>query len=269
MVTGNGVKGYTKLHAKIINSSIWEEPVHVRIVWITMLALADQDGIVEGAVNGLARLSRVSLEECQEALERLMGPDPYSSDNTTGERVEAVPGGWFIINHANYRDKQTREQAMTAERVRRYRERRKQDAPLPSVTTVTANACNAPKRASASASASAHPSDFEEWYQQYPIKKGKKAAMAAWRKLTAEERKKAAEDIPVRLAFWKANNPKYEYVQHPATFLNQGGWDDEMVDRRSSRDVLEEQQADLKRQLQDPDANTFEEGNPDGTLSWD
>jgi len=263
------VKGYTKLHAKIVVSSIWEEPMHVRIVWITMLAMADQDGIVEGAVNGLARLARVTSEQCEEALTVLKGPDPYSSDGTTGERIEDVPGGWLVLNHANYRDKQTREQALTAERVRRYRERKKKDITLPSVTPVTANVGNAPKRASASASASASDDAFDSWYQQYPIKKGKKAAQRAWGKLKASERKAALDDIPKRLAFWKANNPKYEYIQHPATFLNNGGWEDEMVDRRKASDVLREQQAETKRQLQDPSKVDYTPDNEDGTSNWD
>jgi hypothetical protein len=118
--------GWTKLHSRIVVSSIWQEPDHVRLLWITMLAMADADGIVEASVGGLAKVANLSPELTREALETLMGPDSDSSDETTGERILAVPGGWFIINHASYRDRRTKQQEATAERVRRCRERKKQ-----------------------------------------------------------------------------------------------------------------------------------------------
>jgi len=145
------MKGYTKLHAKIVMSSIWRSPDHVRLLWITMLALANEDGVVEASLGGLADMARLSLVQTKDALVVLMSPDADSSDGTTGERIEPCPGGWLVLNHANYRDKQTRQQALTAERVRRHRERRRQEKE----ETVTPNECNAVKRPPASASACA------------------------------------------------------------------------------------------------------------------
>lgn len=112
---------FTKLHATILDSSVWLEPAHVRIVWITMLAMADQHGVVHASVGGLAHRARVSKEECEEALAVFLGPDPDSRDETSGERIEKVAGGWLVLNHANYRDRQTKQQALTAERVARHR----------------------------------------------------------------------------------------------------------------------------------------------------
>ena len=143
------MKGYTKLHGKIVHSSIWREPNHVRILWVTMLAMADQDGVVESSVGGLADVARLSVEECKEALSVLLSPDPDSSDGTTGERIMRIPLGWLVLNHSMYRDRQTRQQAQTAERVRRHRERKRQGVTLDEVTSGSA-----PKRAPASASAS-------------------------------------------------------------------------------------------------------------------
>lgn len=119
--------GFTKLHASILDSSIWGEPHHVRIVWITMLAMADAEGVVAASVTGIARRAVVTLDEAEDAIRVLSGPDQYSRDGTTGERIEAVPGGWMILNHRQYRDKQTDTQAATAARVRRHRERMKQN----------------------------------------------------------------------------------------------------------------------------------------------
>jgi hypothetical protein len=119
--------GWTKLHSRIVKSSIWSAPDHVRILWITMLAEADADGFVDSSVPGLKQTANLTLEQTEEALEVLEGPDPYSSDGTTGERVMRVPGGWWIKNHNHYRDVRTKKQQETARRVRKCRERKRQE----------------------------------------------------------------------------------------------------------------------------------------------
>lgn len=119
--------GFTKLHGLILDSSIWLESTDVRIVWITMMAMADKDGVVQASIGGLAARARVDREACVQALAILAGPDPDSRDGTTGERIEKTEGGWVLLNHANYRDKQTREQRLTADRVRRHRDGRRGD----------------------------------------------------------------------------------------------------------------------------------------------
>jgi uncharacterized phage protein (TIGR02220 family) len=102
----HSMTGYTKLFGSIVLSTIWREPNHVRIVWITMLALADKRGIVEGSVPGLADLCRVSVDECREALAKLKAPDPDSRTKAEGgRRILEVEGGWQLVNHAKYRAK--------------------------------------------------------------------------------------------------------------------------------------------------------------------
>lgn len=116
---------FVKLHGTILDSSVWAEPHPIRIVWITMLAMADEDGIVQASVGGLARRAVVSIEECRTALDRFLGPDPDSRDGTTGERITKVPGGWLVLNHAQYREKRTEAQIATAERVARHRAKKR------------------------------------------------------------------------------------------------------------------------------------------------
>ena len=88
-----------------------------------MLAIADMDGVVQASMSGLARCAVVSEDACHDAIEKFLGPDPDSRDGTTGERISKVPGGWLILNHANYRDKRTRAQILTAARVAKHRAR--------------------------------------------------------------------------------------------------------------------------------------------------
>lgn len=97
--------GYTKLFQSIIHSTIWREPDHVRLIWITMLALADKKGTVEASIPGLADLARVTLEECEEAIEKLKSPDKYSrNQDFDGRRIDETPGGWLLLNHDYYRE---------------------------------------------------------------------------------------------------------------------------------------------------------------------
>jgi len=45
---------YTPLFDSLVMSSIWDEDNETRILWITMLALANSEGIIEGSLTGLA-----------------------------------------------------------------------------------------------------------------------------------------------------------------------------------------------------------------------
>ena len=97
--------GYTKLFNSILASTIWRAPDKTRIVWITLLAMADKHGIAEGSVPGLADFARVSIPACRRALDELSSPDEDSrSKDQEGRRIEAVEGGWRLINHGKYRE---------------------------------------------------------------------------------------------------------------------------------------------------------------------
>jgi hypothetical protein len=98
--------GYSKLFSCLTTSTIWCQDHPTRIVWITMLATCDSDGFVEGSIPGFANLARVTISEMEHALEILKGPDPYSRTQANeGRRIEDVPGGWRILNYADYRNR--------------------------------------------------------------------------------------------------------------------------------------------------------------------
>lgn len=118
------MSGYTKLFASIVHSTIWREPNHIRLVWITMLALKDRDGIVEASIPGLADVARVSLEECEQALAKLMSPDKYSrTQDNEGRRIAECRGGWRVLNHDLYRDLESNEQRRNKDAARQRRHR--------------------------------------------------------------------------------------------------------------------------------------------------
>ena len=117
---------YVKLFQSLLDSTIWAEPDSTRIVWLTMLVIADKNGEVMSTVPGLAHRARVPIEACQSAIDKLSSPDRYSrSKLAEGRRIVAIEGGWELVNHADYRMKASKEdeKRATAERVRRHRER--------------------------------------------------------------------------------------------------------------------------------------------------
>lgn len=98
--------GYSKLFGSITTSTIWCEDHATRIVWISMLASCDANGVVEGSIPGFAGVARVTIPEMEHALEILRRPDPYSRTQAhEGRRIEDVTGGWKILNYADYRNR--------------------------------------------------------------------------------------------------------------------------------------------------------------------
>lgn len=110
---------FTKLFSSITASTIWAARDQTRIVWITMLAMADQHGRVWASIPGLANIARVSIEDCETALAELSGPDKYSrTKDFDGRRIEDIDGGWRLLNHAKYRA--IRDEESIKESKRRY-----------------------------------------------------------------------------------------------------------------------------------------------------
>lgn len=96
---------FSLLWGKILNSSLWVQgSKETRLVWITMLAMKDSEGVVRAAVVGLADRAKVTVDECRKALNVLLSPDPEDTSKVEeGRRIREVPGGWQLINHEMYR----------------------------------------------------------------------------------------------------------------------------------------------------------------------
>jgi len=101
---------YSKLHSSIVHSSLWTEPDHVRLLFITLLAMCDKEGCVYGSRGGLERAAMIDPNACDEMnpWEVLLSPDPDSSDKMRapeheGRRIVEIPGGFQLLNFAYYR----------------------------------------------------------------------------------------------------------------------------------------------------------------------
>lgn len=92
---------YTKLVRSITTSSIVCEPCATRWVWVHLLASCDRCGQVRSSLPVLAMGANVTLAEAEAAIAYLLAPDPHSrSQEHEGRRIEVIPGGWRLLNHA-------------------------------------------------------------------------------------------------------------------------------------------------------------------------
>ena len=95
---------FAKLDSGITKSSIWSEPLHVRVVWIAFLAEKDENGFVAASRSGMIRVCNVTPEEFDSAASVLEAPDPESrTPDYDGRRIAKIEGGWIVLNHEKYR----------------------------------------------------------------------------------------------------------------------------------------------------------------------
>lgn len=153
--------GYAKVFSDIVHSTVWREDVYTKVVWITMLVMADRHGLVMASIPGLADASKVSLEQCLSALEVLSSPDKYSrTKDFDGRRITEVDGGWLLLNFEKFRARKDDEEQRrrTAERVKKHRQKLSDDIKNGTVTeNVTVTHSNPIAEAASSASPEASP----------------------------------------------------------------------------------------------------------------
>jgi len=115
---------FVKLYSSITRSTIWDESSETRVLWVTMLAISNRDGYVAASLPGLARDARLTIEQTEVCLAKLMAPDTHSrTPDQEGRRIEKVDGGWRIINFKKYLEMRTVDDRRAADRERQARHR--------------------------------------------------------------------------------------------------------------------------------------------------
>lgn len=221
---------YNKLFTKILDSSIWLESQATRLVWLTLIAAMDEHGFCQFAsVANLAHRARVSLQEADEAIACLEGPDSNSSDpEHDGRRIERIPGGWIVLNAKKHRDMVTRAviQEQTRARVQRFRDKKRTGNAL---VTPSEAISDTDTRAETAKSTDALRARFEAWWAVYPRKVGKGAAWALWARIRPSEALAAVMTTGVQV---QSKSPQWtkeggQFIPYPTTWLRQGRWEDE------------------------------------------
>ena len=219
---------FVKLHDAILQSSIIEEPLTVRWVWICMLLFCDKEGNIYGTLPSLARRSNIDLAEFECAMDVLMNPDSGStSPNEEGRRVIQVGSNlWHCVNYLHYRGLRDpiEEREKTAARVRKHRAKKKAECnPGNKNVTETNDIAEAYEHKSIEAD---HISVFSDWWTRWPTgrKIDKAKCMRFFDRLNKTDQENAAG--PAYLAWldhWTTIDIKF--IPHPYTWLNNRRWE--------------------------------------------
>ncbi len=96
--------GYTKLFS-IADSSLIEEEIATRYIFMFMLSIADFSGCFDGSLLSLARRANVSVEDMEKALDTFQSPDLKSKSKDEDGRRVIYQGAnkWWLVNYVNYR----------------------------------------------------------------------------------------------------------------------------------------------------------------------
>lgn len=106
------------------------------------------------------------------------------------------------------------------------------------------------------------PPGFDQWWSHYPRKVGKQAAVKAYRK--AQQTTDPETLLAAVSAFRDDPNLPVDknFIPHPATWLNEGRWDDEPLPARELRAVptrVEQQDALLRRWMDEANSGQIPE----------
>lgn len=123
------MKNYAPIFNSIVDSSLWEEPLHVRITFVTMMALKDADHVVRVKDHHLRRKANVTDQELIDALKVLSEPDRRTSitQDFDGRRIKRVEDGWLVLNGEKYQEmmRVSNQRARWARQKQAQRERQK------------------------------------------------------------------------------------------------------------------------------------------------
>ena len=123
---------YTPLFSKIVDSSLWQESLEVRVLFTTLLSKQDHDHVVRGSLYNISRWANMGEQETIDAMEVLMSPDTkrIEKQEFDGKRVRREgPEEWRLLNGEKYqRAMQTINQRLRwarAQQMKRERDRNK------------------------------------------------------------------------------------------------------------------------------------------------
>ena len=239
------MNNFTKTFSSMIHSSIWREDDQTRILWITLLVMADRDGEVHGADVGLADAAKIPIDAFYRGIEKLMGPDPNSKSNDSGERIVRIEeGGFRILNYEKYSNLMTKEQIRDKARTRqqRFRDRHlniKNDSSDESELVNIDETNNKNNDTNLNLNAGANIDDFEEFWKITRRKEAKAQSRKAFKAAVKKIK------LPELIKAWKAYNDSKattepRFILLPSTWLNGERWGDEVTVPGAQPEIVRE-----------------------------
>jgi hypothetical protein len=228
-----------------------------RGIWFDLLCAMDdaaEQGRLTGTLQQLAHVARCTADEMGAALAELIETRTAHVTGCNGD-VRKCTSHVTVENRRMRRESEEREKTRlrVAEHRRRKAESKASNADVPSsrarsVAVAVARTTYEEQqqnyldhRAAAIESEQANgdgstpapktPLDFERWWSAYPRKVGKRKALETWKRLRKKRELPSTDDL-VAATERMAKSPDWtreggQYIPHPTTWLNRGGWEDQ------------------------------------------
>lgn len=172
-----------------------------RSCWLTLLCYASISN-VEGEVMNMT----------EEKLKVLSGVDMGAPQISILEKLDILgmiklrPDGTILI--VNWNKRQEKDAMSGYERIKRYRERKKNTEQIGAIAQTR----------------------FEEFWSAYPRKVSKQSSQRAWEKINPDD---SLHKVMLSAIAEQSKSPQWtkddgQYIPHPATWLNQKRWNDEL-----------------------------------------
>lgn len=216
------MEGWIKLYRKITEWE-WYSDNATRSVFLHLLVIASNKtkqwknetvnpgGIIAGRKQLSTELG-LTEQQIRRALKNLQN---------TGEITIKTTSRHSLIQLKNYNLYQQNNQQRTSNSTNKEPHRKKKEE----IITPIVPFCQSPED-----------DTFLSFWQMYPNKKNKQSSIKAWAKLTEEEKQLALSALPQHLKQDQWIRDDGKYIPHPATWINQKRFQDELtpaVDRKS------------------------------------
>jgi len=87
---------------------------------------------------------------------------------------------------------------------------------------------------------------FEDFWNLYDYKQNKPKSTTAWNKLKQKDKEAIISYLPMYIE----STPDKSFRKHPTTFLNNRGWEDEIITKNKTNDTNASLRAKITRELQ-------------------
>jgi hypothetical protein len=216
--------GWIKLHRSILDDPVWTTAtVDQKVVLITILLQVNHEpnqwmwkgekfevrpGQLVTSLSSLSRMAGVSVQSVRSAIARFEKLNFLTNESTKTGRLISIRK-WAAYQSTDVLPNKGVNKAPTKTQQLTRMKEVKEDKHMP---------------------------EFDQFWEKYPKKVGKQNAIKAWRKINPDpelvtvvmesiEQQKTTEQ-------WQSANGKY--IPHPATWLNQRRWEDEIAEDQGS-----------------------------------
>lgn len=232
---------YAKLFSRITESSLIEESITTRWVFVAMLAIADPDGTVIGTDIAIARRINVPLIDFSDSMKVLMSEDVDSNNQDhSGARIIHSRGerGYFLTGYQRYKGIKTEDERRHYMKEYMAKKRALVNSVNIPLAQLTHTEVEAPIKVEATKEE--YSDDFLIFWNVYPNKAGKGAAYKVWKKIKPS--KQLIDRMVISVAAkknckqWLSENGKF--IPQAKTWLGNNGWDDEIESEKPKQILM-------------------------------